>query len=269
MNTLLEEVYQSFFKTPAKKAKIIAYKIGNNRKCYICGNTFNHFTAYNGGSKNISDFLKRLDSVGSDLDNFGCPFCGSHDRERHLFMFFDKIGLWERISGSNILHFAPENNLSNKISHLKPAKYIMADFYPKKDNIKKIDATQIPYNDNSFDLVICNHVLEHIPAYTLAIKEIFRVLKPNGIAILQTPYSKLLSQNFEDENINTDEQRLFFYGEKDHFRIFSESHFFKDIEEVGFKLNVLYNSDYFDNKTSNYYGVNSKEDLIQAIKPSY
>jgi SAM-dependent methyltransferase len=268
MITFLKKAYRFFYKRPIRKVKNVLNKRGNNHKCYVCGNTFNYFSKYCGGSKNIPEFLKRLNIVGSDIDNFGCPYCSSHDRERHLFMFFDKIELWKRIPNFNILHFAPEINLSKKINFLNPAKYIKADYYPKLEDIEKIDATNIPYDDNAFDLVICNHVLEHIPEYYKAIKEIFRVLKPNGIAILQTPYSKLLNQNFEDENINTDEQRLFFYGERDHFRIFSENHFFNDLKQIGFILNILKNSDYFDKKTSNYFGINSKEDLIQVIKPS-
>ena len=99
-------------------------------------------------------------------------------------------------------------------------------------------------------------------------KELFRVLKPNGIAILQTPYSTVLSKNFEDENINTDEARFFFYGEKDHFRIFSEKHLLSDLKKVGFHLRTVKNKDFFENEVSHYFGVNSNEDLIQVIKPS-
>ena len=268
MINFLKIVYRFFYKKPIEKVKNILNKRGNDHKCNLCGNTFNYFSKYRGGSKNIPEFRKRLNMVGSDIDNFGCIYCSSNDRERHLYMFFDKIELWKNIPNYNILHFAPEKNLSQKISLLKPVKYIKADFYPKQENIEKIDATDIPYNDDTFDLLICNHVLEHIPEYHKAINEIYRVLKPNGIAILQTPYSKLLSQNIEDQNINTDEQRRFFYGETDHFRIFSEKHLFNDLKQAGFILKILKNSDCFDNKTSSYFGINSEEDLVQVIKPS-
>ncbi len=268
MIALLKSIYRFFFKRPIRKIRDVLNKRGNKRKCYVCENTFNHFSKYHGGWKNKPEFYTRLNMVGSDIDNFGCPYCSSHDRERHLFMFFDKIDLWKRMLNFNILHFAPEINLSKKINLLNPTKYIKADLYPKKENIDKIDVANIPYGDNAFDLVICNHVLEHVPEYYKAIKEIFRVLKPNGIAILQTPYSKLLNQNFEDKNINTDKEKLFFYSETDHFRIFSENHFLKDLKQVGFKLKILENSDYFDEKTSYYFGINHKEDLIQVIKPS-
>lgn len=258
--------YKSGFEKPVYRFKSFLNKKGNKHKCYICGGTFNHFIKYHGGSKNIPEFRLKLNLVDSDRDNFGCPFCPAFDRERHLFMFFDKMNFWEQLPHFQILHFAPEKNLSEKIEFLKPDNYIKADYNPSQNDIKRIDATNIPYKTNTYDLIICNHVLEHIPDYLKAISEIHRVLKPQGIAILQTPYSKLLSKNFEDENINTDSLREFFYGEKDHYRIFSEKQFFSDLKDVGFNLNVVYNKKFFDEKTSFYYGVSNNEDLIQVIK---
>ncbi len=266
LKKLIRKFYKLGFKKPVFKIKSFLNKRGKRHKCYVCGNTFNHFNKYHGGIKNIPEFRLKLNLVDSNRDNFGCPFCPAYDRERHLFMFFDKINFWEQLPNFQILHFAPEKHLSEKIEFLNPVKYIKADFNPNHKNIKKIDATDIPYENNSFDLIICNHVLEHIPNYLTAISEIYRVLKPNGIAILQTPYSKILSKNFEDENINTDSLREFFYGEKDHYRIFSEQHFLNDLKNVGFNLKVIPNGFFFDDKTSFYYGVSNNEDLIQVIK---
>ncbi|WP_185739494.1 class I SAM-dependent methyltransferase [Gramella sp. Hel_I_59] len=241
-------------------------KRGGKRKCNICGNNFKEFIKYHGGNKRIPEFRKRLDLVDSDRDNFGCPYCYSFDRERHLFLYFDKLNMWEKLSNSRILHFAPEKNLHQKIEGLKPKKYVMADYVPKSDKIEMLDATNISYADNSFDFIICNHVLEHIPDYKRAMHEIYRVLASNGVAILQTPYSKVLSSNFEDENLNTEEQRLFFYGEKDHYRIFSEFEFFEDLKNEGFSLDIVKHTSVFSKDVSFYYGVNRKEDLIRVIK---
>lgn len=260
------KIYKHIIRQPIYKFKLILNKRGNKHKCYICGNTFNEFIKYHGGTKNIPDFRLKLNLVDSDRDNFGCPYCPAYDRERHLFMFFDKMNFWNQLADFQILHFAPEKNLSKKIDLIKPFNYVKADFNPKDSSIRRIDATDIPYQNNTFDLVICNHVLEHIPDYLKAIEEIYRVLKPKGIAVLQTPYSKILSKNFEDQNINTDSLRYFFYGEKDHYRIFSEQHFLKDIKNVGFELDIIPHEKYFDQKTSFYYGVSCNEDLIQAIK---
>ena len=127
------------------KIRRITNGIGNKRKCYICGRTFSYFTKYMRGSKSLSEFRKRLDGVGSDTDNFGCMYCGSTDRERHLFMFFDKLMLWETMKQGKILHFAPERHLSIKISEQAPLEYVRGDLYPKKSDIRKIDATAIPF----------------------------------------------------------------------------------------------------------------------------
>ena len=237
------------------------------KKCYVCNRKIRQFTKYHQGSKGISELCKRLNIIGSDLDNFGCMYCDSHDRERHLFMFFDKLELWGMMKDARILHFAPEKNLSIRINKQYFSEYIKADLHPNNEGIISIDATKIPFEDAHFNLIIANHILEHIPDYTKALSEFFRVLKPGGIAILQTPYSGLLKNNFEDENINTDELRLFFHGQGDHVRTFGEYQFKKTIEDIGFKLQVKKHEDFFDDKMAWFYGVNSKEELIQAVKP--
>ena len=190
-----------------------ANSLGSSRKCYICGNTFSYFTKYRGGIKNISEIGKKLKTVGSDVDNFGCLYCGCHDRERHLVMFFDKLMLWENMKNGKILHFAPERQLAKKIGEQIPLEYIKADLFPTNQDIKKIDATAIPFGDDTFDFLIGNHILEHIPDYRNVLSEFNRVLTPGGTAILQTPYSKLLRYNFEDDGIDSDALRLFFHGQ--------------------------------------------------------
>ncbi|NOU18347.1 MAG: methyltransferase domain-containing protein [Bacteroidales bacterium] len=241
--------------------------LGKTHKCYICGETFFHFSKYQNGLLGLSDLILKLNLVGSDVENFGCDFCGVDDRQRHLFMFFDKLNIWEKFRNNKILHFAPQEfKLSEKIEKLNPREYIKADLFSNDPKIKKIDATRIPFDNNTFDVIICCHVLEHINNYKDAISEIHRVLNINGIAILQTPYSKLLSNNFEDPNINSDDLRLFFYGNNDHCRVLSENVFFKDLQDAGFLLQIARNSDYFSDDDSNYFGVNKNEDLIRVTK---
>ncbi|MCK5655499.1 MAG: methyltransferase domain-containing protein [Candidatus Aureabacteria bacterium] len=250
------------------KIKKILNRFGSKKKCYICNRTFNYFTKYRNGTKGIPEFHKRLNGVGSDIDNFGCMYCGSHDRERHLYMFFDALKLWKKMKNAKILHFAPEINLPTKIMEQSPLEYFKADLYPQTKDVKKIDATKLPFSDETFDFIISNHILEHIPDYNKALCEFYRVIKPGGIQILQTPYSKLLKNNFEDKNIDTDELRLFFYGQKDHVRIFGEYQFLKSIEDVGFNLQIKKHKDFFDDHMAFVYGVNKKEDLILVVKPT-
>jgi len=245
--------------------------LGNSKQCYICKKTFFSFNKYRGGSSNVNSYIKNLDIVGSDIDNFGCPFCSSHDRERHLFAYFDKLNLWTK-ENARILHFAPENHIYKKFISCNLLEYIIADLEPElyinrgiKD-VKKINLMEIPFADNHFDIVICNHVLEHIPNMQKCLVEIYRILKNGGFAILQTPFSKLLHKHFEDPGITTDEQGNFFYGQEDHVRIVSEKQFLNDLQNVGFKLAIVRHKDVFDNNFAKIYGMNSKEDLIRVVK---
>lgn len=267
MKAMIKSVYRAVAKKPVTGIRMLINKQGRRKKCYICQSTFDHFLKFKNGLKDVPEFMKKLQMVGSDVENFKCPVCGSTDRERHIFMFFDKTGIWDRMAGFDILHMAPEVKLSEKISSLNPIRHIKGDLFPSDESIRKIDITQIPFPDNSFDLVLCNHVLEHIPDVLQAAKEIYRVLKPKGIAILQTPYSKLLKSNFEEENIRTEAERFFFYGQEDHVRIFSEKQFFLLLTAAGFKLEILKHSDLFSDKESFYFGVNKEEDLIKVVKP--
>ena len=181
-------------------------------------------------------------------------------------MFFDKLSFWEKIKDGKILHFAPEKHLKYKISQQAPLEYIKADLFPKEQDTQIIDATAIPFNDNMFDILIANHILEHIPDYKKALSEFYRVLKPGGIAILQTPYSRVLMNNFEDEGIDSEELRLFFHGQEDHLRTFGEIEFLKSLEEAGFNLAIKKHEDCFDPNDAYYYGVPMKEDLIMVEK---
>jgi SAM-dependent methyltransferase len=218
--------------------------------------------------KNVPKFLTLLQTVGSDLDNFACIYCSSTDRERHLCMFFDKLCLWNKMQNANILHIAPEAHISQRINAQSPSRYVKGDLCPSEImGINKVDVTKIQYSDNMFDFVICNHVLEHVPDYEKALSEIFRVLRTNGSAVLQTPYSKVLNHNFEEENINTDRLRSFFYGQEDHVRLFSERQLLSDLQRAGFVLNLQEHEALFDDGSSMFYGVNKIEDLILVVKP--
>ena len=183
-------------------------------------------------------------------------------------MFFDRLNIWSRIKGARILHFAPEHHLAIKISEQSPMEYIKADLHPTSADIRKVDATHIPLDDDTFDFLIANHLLEHIPDYRMALSEFFRVLKPGGMAVLQTPFSKILKNNFEDANLATDELRLFFYGQEDHVRVFGGHELFESIEDAGFVLQIEKHDALFNAKMTDRHGVNRKEDFILSLKPS-
>jgi SAM-dependent methyltransferase len=241
---------------------LIQNKKNKIKECYICGEQFETFYKYRINNETDSA-VNYFQIIGSDTDNFGCYYCNCFDRERHLFMYFDKLSLWDKFNNSRIIHFSPESQLIKKIEKLSPKEYIKCDLYPK-DDWTKIDITKIDFPDDYFDILICNHVIEHVPDHIQALKEISRVLKNTGIAILQTPYSNLLYNHFEDPNINTEELRLSFYGQEDHVRIVSKRQFFEELSQY-FTLAIIINSSLFSNDECFKYGVNKNEDLVMVI----
>jgi SAM-dependent methyltransferase len=118
-----------------------------------------------------------------------------------------------------LLHFAPERFFKKKLSEYKDIDYLSADLKSSLADVQA-DIQNLPFADNSFDYIICIHVLEHIPDDRKAMREIYRVLKPNGKAIVMVPLRFNESHTFEDESIKTPEERTKFYGQSDHLRYY-------------------------------------------------
>jgi SAM-dependent methyltransferase len=166
-----------------------------------------------------------LSMVGSDPDHFECPRCGSHDRERHLLMYLEASGLLAELRGKSVLHFAPEKRLASRILAAQPQLYVRCDLYPQGREIVRVDMLAMEYEAASFDVLIANHVLEHVADDMQALMEIRRVLKVGGYAILQTPYSRKLHKTWEDAGIADDDARLQAYGQADHVRLYGRDIF--------------------------------------------
>jgi len=151
-----------------------------------------------------------------------CPVCGSSDRERLLYLFLHQR---TNIFSENIrlLHIAPEKNLKRIFANCRNINYLTADLNPEEVMVK-MDVTGIQYPDDTFDAVICNHVLEHIIDDSKAMKELLRVLKPGGWAVLQVPVSLTLEKTFEDATVITPEERQKAFGQKDHVRIYGKDY---------------------------------------------
>jgi SAM-dependent methyltransferase len=241
--------------------------LGRSRACCVCGRTFFRFSKFRGGWKAFSPYLHNVKWVGSDFNNFWCPFCRSHDRERHLILFFDKLGFWEKLAGASVLHLAPEKYLAQRIEACRPARYVKGDLAPSREGVERIDVTEIPYGAASFDWVFCNHVLEHVPDDRLALREVWRVLKPGGRAVLQTPFASGLEKSLEDSaEINTDAKRIAFYGQEDHVRLYGRD-LFERIRAAGFELSLKKHGECLPEVDAGRCGVNRDEPLFLCVKP--
>ena len=114
--------------------------------------------------------------------------------------------------------------------------YISGDLNPLVAD-RKIDITDINFENNYFDFIICNHVLEHIVDDQKTMRELFRVLKPEGFAILQVPISRKAKETFEDFSITTPGEREKYFGQKDHVRIYGKD-YKNRLESIGFKVEL-------------------------------
>lgn len=164
-----------------------------------------------------------------------CPNCGSFDRERAIILYLQDASNISK--SSRILHIAPETNLRNWLK-ANSDYYISGDLVPADHETMKIDITDIKYDDNIFDVIICSHVLEHVPDDMAALKEFYRVLKPGGWGILQVPIAVNLSRTYEDPNVTTPAERLNSFGQEDHVRVYSHD-YVNRLEAAGFTVEIF------------------------------
>ena len=241
--------------------------LSRNCRCVICEKRFGSFLPYRGVRVRDNDFLSFLKIVGSDLIRFNCPYCFSTDRDRHLVMFLNHSKFNELVRNSVVLHVAPEKSISRFIVACEPEKYVRGDLSPKDDELK-IDLQLIEFPDETFDIVIANHVLEHVPDIDKALTEIRRVLVEGGRIIVQTPYSQVLTTNFElKEAWSNPDFCEVAHGQNDHLRVFSRN-IIGQIESFGFKYIGIDHSDLEGSVDGTIFGVNEREKflLFESLK---
>lgn len=184
--------------------------------------------------------IHKFQIIGAGQRNAGCFQCGSIDRERLVYTYLKhELNIFSRPQ-TRVLHIAPEMLIANQFIAHGFKKYTCGDFYAEgqhadysKDFVKHMDVQDLPFADNSFDLIICNHVLEHVFDEKKAMRELFRVLAKDGRAILQVPISPILEKTISDPSI-TDEAILEEkFGQRDHVRLFGKD-YAEIIESCGF-----------------------------------
>ena len=144
-----------------------------------------------------------------------CPLCGSLERHRLIFLYITrKTNLFDGRQ-KRMLHVAPEPHLSQLFRKAEKMDYLSADL-SSPEAMVKMDIMDIQYSDNTFDVIFCSHVLEHVPDDRKAMREFYRVLKPGGWAILQVPI--LAKATFEDSTVISREERQRLFGQYDHVR---------------------------------------------------
>ena len=204
--------------------------------------------------------------VGCGKRNAECLKCKSTDKERLVYTYLQSINFFDN-PNKTVLHMAPEPNLSKQFFKHKFKEYVCGDFFaPGYENVypsyvKNINILDIPYSKEYFDVVICNHVLEHIEEDLQGMSEIYRVLKRGGFAILQVPISFKLKKTYEDSKIINPKEREEAFGQHDHVRIYGLDYFDR-LKKIGFDTEIISNLAY----THPNYGINKKEKIFICHK---
>jgi glycosyltransferase involved in cell wall biosynthesis len=189
--------------------------------CAVCEQSVGKWISHPGleAAKSF-DFLQEVQSQGATLERHNCPNCGCNDRDRHLWLYMSRTGLLDGMEGKRILHIAPEARLEPRIIALKPEEYIAGELFPKAAHHRKINVEALEFADGYFDLIICNHVLEHVDRPETALAEFSRCLSSQGRLIAQTLYSPILKNTLETTKPVSTAFKIRYYGQDDHVRLF-------------------------------------------------
>lgn len=140
----------------------------------------------------------------------------------------------EARSALKVLHFAPEQEFYKRFKKQTNIDYTTTDLLSPLADVKA-DICNLPFEDNTYDLILCNHVLEHIPDDTKAMQEMYRVLKPGGMGIFQIPQDLSRTTTFADDTIVDQKERAKIFGQYDHVRVYGRDYFDK-LRSIGFKV---------------------------------
>ncbi len=170
---------------------------------------------------------------GTQRNNVLSPSTLSLERHRLLWLYLQNETDFFTTK-KKVLHFAPEQAFYKLFRNQKNLDYTTTDLLSPLADVKA-DICNLPFADNEYDVILCNHVLEHIPDDTKAMQELFRVLKPGGIAILQIPQDLNLEKTFADNSIIDQKERAKIFGQYDHVRIYGRDYFDK-LRSIGFTV---------------------------------
>jgi SAM-dependent methyltransferase len=161
-----------------------------------------------------------------------------------------------------VLHVAPEPQFEVRLREALGTGYVTADLYDPRVMVK-MDITAIEMPDDSFDVILCSHVLEHVDDDRRAMRELHRVLKPDGWALLLVPISG--RETYENPDIIDPDERTKHFGQHDHVRRYGND-YVERLRESGFKVEVLRPSDFIDSDNLVRLGVDIEESLFCCRK---
>ena len=218
--------------------------VGSQVECSVCDRRFRKFARFQG-------------------EHDQCPGCGSLMRHRAIVLYVrDVLHLAER--KLSVFHVGPAESVRGRLSSLDSLDYLSADLEPGKADVEA-DLTDLQFDSDSFDFVLCVHVLEHVPEDRKAIREMHRVLRPGGTALIMVPPSDL-AETAEDPSVTSPTERERLFGQHDHVRLCGADYQAR-LEEPGFDVEVVDYPEQLGPATRTRYGLRVGEPFYICDKP--
>ncbi|WP_417428981.1 class I SAM-dependent methyltransferase [Halpernia sp.] len=200
---------------------------------------------------------------GKQRENALSPGTLSLERHRQMWLYLkNETDFFTK--NYKVLHMAPEQSFFKRFKMMKNLDYLTADLFSPIVDVKA-DILNLPFEDESFDVVFCNHVLEHIEDDRKAMSELFRVMKPGGWGIFQVPMKNSLEKTYEDFNIKDPKERQKHFGQYDHVRWYGMDYFDR-LKSVGFKVDANFYSRKFSSEERKKYSLKENEILPLVFK---
>jgi SAM-dependent methyltransferase len=217
-------------------------------ECPVCERSFSKFLSYG------SDIAHR--------ENVLCPYDLTLERHRLMWLYLRDSSNFFTAEKLNVLHIAPEQCFHKKFKEQDNLNYLTGDLISPIADLH-FDLHSIPLEDNRFDVIFCNHVMEHVDDALQCMRELHRVMKPGGWGIMQVPQDFSRDVTFEDKTITSPEDREKYFWQKDHVRLFGND-YPKWLEKAGFEVEEFKKESKYDVKMIERYRL-QKEEILYIV----
>jgi SAM-dependent methyltransferase len=233
---------------PFKLLAPILFK-GDNVECPVCGERFSKFLSYG------SDKAHR--------ENVLCPKDLTLERHRLMWLYLRDHSNFFTSENLNVLHIAPEQCFHRLFKRQSNLNYLTGDLVSPLADMH-FDLHQIPLEDNRFDIIFCNHVLEHVKDAHQCMTELYRLLRPGGWGIMQVPQDLNREETLEDASIISPQDRETYYWQKDHVRLFGKD-YPEWLRKAGFKVDEFLMMDHISADLIDRYRL-QKEEILYIVR---
>lgn len=235
---------------PFKKVAPIVYK-GNNVECPVCDRSFRKFLSYG--------------SETAHRENVLCPYDLTLERHRLMWLYLKNHSDFFTAENLNVLHIAPEQCFHKRFKAQENLNYLTGDLVSPIADLH-FDLHNIPLEDNRFDVIFCNHVMEHVDDAIQCMSELHRVMKPGGWGILQVPQDFSRETTYEDSSITSPADREKHFWQKDHVRLFGRD--YPDwLRKGGFTVTEFDMNDFYSSEIQERYRL-GKDEILYIVSKS-